>query len=100
MDDKQFVRNLMEHSISILCSYNFLCKEVCLTGNTIIKMLALYLKLVYFLQHLYSCKQVGCGRAYSTEHELRLHEVICCNGKSMCCKLYARHAAVSWINIQ
>ena len=43
---------------------------------------------------------MGCRRAYSTEHELRLHEVICCNEKSMCCilnELFDRFYGVSVI---
>jgi hypothetical protein len=75
-------------------------RNVCLTTNTIINLLALYLRLVYFLQHLYRCKQVGCTRAYSTEHELHLHEVICRKGKSMCCilnELFDRFYGVSVI---
>lgn len=43
---------------------------------------------------------MGCRRAYSTEHELHLHEVICRKGKSMCCilnELFDRFCGVSVI---
>jgi hypothetical protein len=84
-----------------LLSSNFMCKEeVYLTSNTIIKMLALYLQLVYFLQFLYRYKQVSCGRAFSAEYALHLDEVICYDEKSMCCILYEllnRFCAVSFV---